>query len=159
MISMIAAIGKNNELGKDNNLIWHFKEDMKFFKETTMGHIVVMGRKTYESIPGGLPGREIIVISTRPVDNNVEVLNDINIVVDKYKTNDVEIFICGGASIYKQFLPYADKLYLTEIDDICSDADTFFPEFDKRKWKRRVLSRDKHNETNFEICSYERKIT
>lgn len=158
MISMIAAIGKNNELGKNNNLIWHIPNDMKFFKKTTMGHVVVMGRKTYESIPGGLPGREIIVISTRPVDNNITVFDNINIVVDKYKDSKLEIFICGGASIYKQFLPYADKLYLTEIDAEDKAADTFFPDFDKKKWKRRVLSKDTHKETNFEICSYEREI-
>ena len=158
MISMIAAIGKNNELGKNSDLIWHFKDDMKFFKETTMGHIVVMGRKTYESIPGGLPGREIIVVSTRPVDSSVEVVNDINIVVDRYKVNDIEIFICGGASIYKQFLPYADKLYLTEIDACDREADTYFPEFDKKEWKRKVLSKHTAKDTNFKICTYERKI-
>ena len=83
MISMIAAIGRNNELGKNNDLIWHFKEDMKFFKETTMDHKVVMGRKTYESLPGGLPGREIIVISTRPVDKDIIYYNNINSIVDK----------------------------------------------------------------------------
>ena len=133
MISMIAAIGKNNELGKNNDLIWHFKEDMKFFKETTMDHKVVMGRKTYESLPGGLPGREIIVISTKPVDKDIIYYNNINSIVDKYKNTEEEIFICGGASIYKQFLPYADKLYLTEIDSEDEDADTFFPEFDKNE--------------------------
>ena len=158
MISMIAAVGKNLELGKNNNLIWHIPADMKFFKKTTMGHIVVMGRKTYESIPGGLPGREIIVISTRPVDSDIEVYDNINIVVDKYKNNDIEIFICGGASIYKQFLPYADKMYLTEIESEDREADTFFPEFDRKEWKRRVLSKDEHKGTKFKMCLYDRKI-
>ena len=158
MISMIAAIGKNNELGKNNNLIWHIPNDMKFFQETTMNHIVVMGRKTYESIPGGLPGREIIVISTGVVDKGLLVYDNINKIVDTYKNSDVEVFICGGASIYKQFLPYADKLYLTEIDSEDKDADTFFPEFNKKHFKRKVLAKDKYKEINFEICLYEKKI-
>ena len=158
MISMIAAIGKNNELGKNNNLIWHFKEDMKFFKETTMGHKVVMGRKTYESLPGGLPGREVIVISTRPVDGNIKLYDNINSIVDKYKNSEEEIFICGGASIYKQFLQYANKLYLTEIDSEDKEADTFFPKINKKEWKRKKLADFEQNEIKFKMYLYERKI-
>ena len=158
MISMIAAVGKNLELGKNNNLIWHIPNDMKFFKNTTMNHKVVMGRKTYESLPGKLPGREMIIISTGIVDKDVTVEPSINNVVDRYKKNDEEIFICGGASIYKQFLPYADRLYLTEIADIDKDADTFFPEFDKNEWNRQVISKDVYKDINYEICLYERKI-
>ena len=134
MISMIAAIGRNNELGKDNKLIWHIPNDMKFFKETTMNHIVVMGRKTYESIPGGLPGREMIVISTRTVDKDIKAFDNINKIVDMYKNSNVEVLKYSRTSIYKQFLPYADKLYLTEIDSEDSEADTFFPEFDRKQF-------------------------
>ena len=158
MISMIAAVGKNLELGKNNNLIWHIPNDMKFFKNTTMNHKVVMGRKTYESLPGKLPGREMIIISTGIVDKDVTVEPSINNVVDRYKKNDEEIFICGGASIYNQFLPYAYRLYLTEIADIDKDADTFFPEFDKNEWNRQVILKDIYNDINYEICLYERKI-
>ena len=75
-VSMIAAVGKNLELGKNNDLIWHFKEDMKFFKNTTMGHTVVMGKNTYNSLPGDLPGRKMIVLSTSAVLDNVEVVRD-----------------------------------------------------------------------------------
>ena len=157
MISMIAAVGKNNELGKNNDLIWHFKEDMKFFKDKTMNHKVVMGRKTYESLPGGLPGREIIVISTRPVDNSVKVETSINNIVDRYKDSDEEIFICGGASIYKQFLSYADKLYLTEIDAEDKEADTYFPEFDKKELNVSKLEEHVHNDIIFKMFLYERK--
>ena len=155
---MIAAIGKNNELGKNNDLIWHFNEDMKFFKETTMNHKVVMGRKTYESLPGGLPGREIIVISTRPVDKDIICYDNINSIVDKYKNSEEEIFICGGASIYRQFLPYADKLYLTEIDSEDDEADTFFPEFDRNEWKRELVKQNVQNDIKFNMYFYERKI-
>lgn len=157
MISMIAAIGKNNELGKNNSLIWHLPSDMKFFKETTMNHKVVMGRKTYESIPGGLPGREIIVISTRTVDGDIKTFDNINSIVDKYKNSEEEIFICGGASIYKQFLPYADKLYLTEISRSDQEADTFFPEFNRQEWQRKVIAKKNEKDINFEICEYTRK--
>ena len=115
MISMISSVGRNRELGKKNSLIWHFKEDMKFFKNTTMNHTVVMGLNTYNSLPGDLPGRHIIVVSFDPVPD-VDYVTNIESIVEKYKDSEEEIFICGGASIYKQFLPYASKLYLTEID-------------------------------------------
>ena len=158
MISIIAAIGKNNELGKNNSLIWHIPSDMKFFKETTINHKVVMGRKTYESIPAGLPGREIIVISTKTVDKSVQVESSINRIVDKYIDSDEEIFICGGASIYREFLPYAKRLYLTEIDEALEEADTYFPKFNKKEWKKKIINKDKYKNISYKICLYERKI-
>ena len=156
MISMIASVGKNMELGKNNNLIWHFKEDMKFFKETTMGHKVIMGRKTYESLPGNLPGREMVVISTKTVDGDVTVLNDINSIVDKYKNSQEEIFIIGGASIYKEFLPYASKIYLTEICAEDLAADTFFPSFNKDDWNKVIISENVENNIQFKMCLYQK---
>ena len=157
MISMISSVGRNRELGKKNGLIWHFKEDMKFFKNTTMNHTVVMGLNTYNSLPGDLPGRHIIVVSFVPVDG-VDYVNNIESIVDKYKDSDEEIFICGGASIYKQFLPYANKLYLTEIDAEDKEADTFFPEFDKNGWKKTLLDEKSQNDINFKMFLYERII-
>lgn len=157
MISMISSVGKNNELGKNNNLIWHFKDDMKFFKDTTMNHTVVMGLNTYKSLPGDLPGRHIIVVSFDPV-NGVDTVNGIEPIIEKYKDSEEEIFICGGASIYKQFLPYASKLYLTEIDAICNDADTFFPEFNKDEWTKTFLEEHNAKDINFNMYLYERKI-
>lgn len=157
MISMISSVGKNRELGKNNGLIWHFKEDMKFFKETTMGHTVVMGYNTYKSLPGDLPGRHIVVISYDPVDG-VDTVNGIEPIIAKYKNSGDEVFICGGASIYKQFLPYADKLYLTEIEAVDHDADTFFPEFDKNEWNKTLLQENNQNDINFTMYLYERKI-
>ena len=154
---MISSVGKNRELGKNNDLIWHFKDDMKFFKETTMGHTVVMGYNTYESLPGDLPGRHIIVVSYSPVDG-VETVNGIDQIIDKYKDSKEEIFICGGASIYKQFLPYADKLYLTEIDADDSEADTYFPEFDKEEWNRQFIKECESNNIKFIMYLYERKL-
>ena len=158
MISIIAAIGKNRELGKNNGLIWHIPNDMKFFKDTTMGHKVVMGRKTYVSLPGKLPGRELIVISSSVVDETVKVESSIDDIVRKYQDSGEEVFVCGGASIYEQFLPYANKLYLTEIDDSDEEADTFFPAFIKNNWNRQVITSDKYNDIEYQICLYERKI-
>lgn len=130
-VSMIAAIGKNRELGKNNELIWHFKEDMRFFRETTIGNTVIMGRKTFESLPHALPGRRNIVITT---DKNysapgAQVVTSVEEALEKAGNGNV--FIIGGAKVYSQFLQYSDKLYLTEIDAECGDADAFFPEFDK----------------------------
>ncbi len=155
MISMISSVGMNRELGKKNSLIWHFKEDMKFFKNTTMGHTVVMGLNTYKSLPGDLPGRHIIVVSFDHVDG-VDYVNSIEPLIEKYQNSEEEVFICGGASIYKQFLPYANKLYLTEIAASDDEADTFFPEFDKSEWKRTLLDEQSQDSINFKMCLYER---
>lgn len=157
MISMISSVGKNKELGKNNSLIWHFKEDMRFFKDTTMGHTVVMGLNTYRSLPGDLPGRHIIVVSFDPVDG-VDTVNGIQSIIDKYKDSEEEIFICGGASIYRQFLPFANKLYLTEIDAIDNEADTFFPEFDKEEWNKTLLEHNNQKNIDFNMYLYERKV-
>lgn len=139
-VSMIAAVGKNLELGKNNNLIWHFKEDMKFFKDTTMGHIVVMGRKTFESLPKVLPGRKNIVISS-----NAEYQAQGATVVTSVEkalqiADNEEVFVIGGGKIYAEFLPYADKLYLTEIDAECADADTYFPHFNKSDYIKEIIN-------------------
>lgn len=157
MISIISAVGRNGELGKNNKLIWHIPKDMKFFKNTTMNHIVVMGRNTYESLPGSLPNRKMIVISSSSVDGDVETVHNTLEILNRYKNSLDEVFIIGGASIYKQFIDEADVLYLTEIDDVCEEADTFFPEFDKSIWNKTILDSDSYNEINFKICKYMRK--
>lgn len=139
-ISMIAAVGKNRELGKNNDLIWHFKEDMKFFRETTTGNTVIMGRKTFESLPHALPNRQNIVITTNSdyVADGAEVVTGVQEALKTAKNENV--FIIGGGSIYSEFLKYADRLYLTEIDSECDEADTFFPEFDKSLYTAEKLT-------------------
>ncbi len=156
MISMIASVGKNRELGKNNDLIWHFKEDMKYFKDTTMNHTIVMGYNTYKSLPGNLPGRHIIVVTSRSLDG-VDTINNIDVIIDKYIDSDEEIFICGGASIYSQFLPYANKLYLTEIDASDENADTFFPMFNKGEWERKFIQEAEQKNIKIKMYLYERK--
>lgn len=141
-ISMIAAVGKNLELGKNNDLIWHFKEDMKFFKETTMGHPVIMGRKTFESLPKALPGRKNIVISANPEykADGAEVVTSVEEAIKLAETEDTDAFVIGGGRIYNEFLPYADNLYLTEINAESPDADTYFPDFNKSDYIKEIIN-------------------
>lgn len=139
-VSMIAAVGRNLELGKNNDLIWHFKEDMKFFKDTTMGHTVVMGRKTFESLPKALPGRKNIVISSNS-EYQAQGATVVTSVDEALRIADnEEIFVIGGGKIYSEFLPYADNLYLTEIDAECPDADTYFPQFNKADYIKEIIN-------------------
>lgn len=157
MISMISSMGKNRELGRKNDLIWHIPKDMKFFKNTTMGHTVVMGKNTYNSLPGDLPGRKMIVLSTSAVLDNVEVVRDKKEILDRYLDTEEEIFIIGGASVYEQFIDYADNLYITLIDASCDDADTFFPKFNINEWNEEIIDTGMYNDISFKIYKYERK--
>lgn len=155
MLTCIAAIGKNRELGKDNQLIWHLPKDLKFFRTMTKGHTIVMGRKTFESLPGLLPGRHHIVISrSHPnLPEEVEIFSSIEDFLQAYQESEEEIFVIGGAAIYRQLLPYCERLLLTEID-ASYDADVFFPEFDKDKYKRTVLSDIEENDTHYQHIEY-----
>ena len=139
MISIIAAIGKNRELGKNNKLLWHIPEDFKKFKQLTSGHIVIMGRKTFESIGKPLPNRINIIVtrnrSWTPLGCTVCYSLEEAINLAKKKIN--EIFIIGGAEIYKQGIQYADKLYLTLVNQEYPEADAFFPDYSE--FKRKVF--------------------
>ncbi len=156
MISIIAAIGKNNELGKDNKLIWHIKDDLINFKNITMGKKVIMGTNTYFSLPKKLEGREYILLSDslESIPNGV-VFNDFEKLLSYLKTLDEEVMIIGGASIYKLFLPLADKLYLTEIDAE-SEADAYFPAFNKNDYKTVSLTNKQNGNLKYKFVVYER---
>ena len=135
--SIIAAIGKNRELGKKGGLVFNIPGDLKFFKQTTMGYPVVMGRTTFLSLPRLLPGRKHYVLSpdeepTFPEE--VTVLHDLNQFIKDHQNDSQEFFIIGGGSIYQQFLPHCDKIYLTEVDGEDAEADVYFPDFDKTKY-------------------------
>ncbi|MDO4978860.1 MAG: dihydrofolate reductase [Candidatus Saccharibacteria bacterium] len=153
MISLIAAVGKNRELGLNGDLCFHLKSDLKYFKDVTMGHKVIMGRKTYESLPGGaLPGRENYVMTRSSVDYpNVTEIHSMDDAAIMGASE--EVFIIGGASIYEQFIGVADKIYLTEID-ASAEADAYFPEFDKSMFKREVVSSGSENGINFDFVVY-----
>ena len=156
-ITMIAAVGRNLELGKDNDLIWHFREDMKFFKEKTMGKPVVMGYKTLESLPKLLPGRLNIVLTSRNLELNpaILVVHSIDELLEKVMDYP-EVMIIGGASVYKQMLPYSDKMYLTEIDAE-AEADAYFPSFDHDDWDGEILSEHQEKDVSYKHLVYTRK--
>jgi dihydrofolate reductase len=134
MIIAIAAIGMNNELGKDNQLIWHLPNDFKRFKTLTTGHYIIMGRKTFESFPKPLPNRTHVII-TRQKNYTAENC----IVVDSLKKaiavcpKDEDVYVIGGGEIYNQSIDFADKLEITKVFH-SFEADTFFPEIDITKW-------------------------
>lgn len=157
-LTEIAAIGKSRELGKDNQLIWHFPQDLKFFKEQTKGHTIVMGRKTFESLPGMLPKRHHIVISKSGAKfpEEVEVFSSIDAFVDAYQTKEEEIFVIGGATIYKQMLSLCHRLILTEINQ-SYDADVFFPEFDKNLYHKKILNDIMENGVHYQHVEYRLK--
>lgn len=157
-LTEIAAIGKNRELGKDNQLIWHFPQDLKFFKEQTKGHTIVMGRKTFESLPNMLPKRHHIVISKSGAKfpEEVEVFSSIDAFVDAYQTKEEEIFVIGGATIYKQMLSLCHRLILTEINQ-SYDADVFFPEFDKNLYHKQILNDIMENGVHYQHVEYRLK--
>jgi len=156
MFTIIAAIGKNRELGKDGKLIFHIKEDMEFFRDVTMGHMVVMGRKTWESLPGKLPGRENIVISSHDFEGPDDIIHNLDMFIAEYKNNDEEVFIIGGGSIYRTFLPYANKIYLTTVDATDPAADTFFPEFERSQYSQKIIKKGTDNDLSFVISLYQR---
>ncbi|MFD2245691.1 dihydrofolate reductase [Pontibacter ruber] len=137
MISIVVAIADNNVIGKDNQLIWHLPADLRHFKQKTMGHPMIMGRKTFDSIGKPLPGRTTIIV-TRQEDYTAEgclVAHSIQEALEKAKELDPQVSIIGGAEIYKQALPFVDVIYLTRVHHTF-DGDTFFPELNEAEWEQ-----------------------
>jgi len=135
-ISIIVAIAENNAIGKDNQLLWHIPGDLKRFKKITTGHTVIMGKRTYESLPARpLPNRTNMVITDIPgeIFPGCQMAYSIDEAIQKCDKNE-ENFVIGGGSVYRQFLPIADKLYLTVVRKFF-EADTFFPEINFDEWK------------------------
>lgn len=136
MINISVAFAKNNVIGKDNKLIWHLPIDLKAFKERTTGKTIIMGRKTFESLPGVLPNRHHVVITRdknyKVEDARVEVITNIK-ELDKYINDDKEHFVIGGEQIYNLLMPLCEKLYITEIDEVF-EGDAFYPQIDEKKW-------------------------
>ncbi|THE10388.1 dihydrofolate reductase [Bacillus timonensis] len=142
MISLLLAMDKNQLIGKDNDLPWRLPADLAYFKRVTMGHPIIMGRKTYDSIGRPLPGRENIIV-TRDTSYKAEgcmVIHSIEEIVKMSEETQQELFVIGGAEIFKEILPNTDRLYITEIDEEF-EGDTYFPAFDKSEWK--VISKEK----------------
>ncbi len=152
---LIAAVSEDRGIGKDNQLIWHFKQDMKFFRDTTMGNIVVMGGNTFRSLGfKPLPGRENVVLTRGQINNAaVKTFADLELLRTYLEQTTKPVFVIGGASLYQAFLPEAEKLYLTEVKAARS-AEVYFPEFDHSEYDRIILDKGIENGIEFEICEY-----
>ena len=174
IISLIAAVAGNNVIGKNNDLPWNLPADMKYFRDTTMGHCVIMGRKNYDSIPlkyRPLEGRTNIVVTRQKnfTAENCIVVNSVeDALSEAKKKNETEVFIIGGADIYKQTIDVADKLYVTHINH-AFEGDAFFPAIDlpteasaqagSNRWKKMMqtdMQPDAKNKFPFAFCVYEK---
>ena len=159
MISLIAAAAENYAIGRDNQLLWTLPNDMKFFKNTTWGMPVVMGRKTYESLGKPLPGRTNIVITRNAAfkATGVLVAKDIGEAITQAEaTNCKEIFIIGGGEIYRQSLSIADRIYLTKVHTEFPDADAYFPDIEENLWK--LISNEDFEQDGKHVYAYSFQI-
>lgn len=159
---IIVAIADNNAIGRNNELLWHISEDLRFFKRTTLGSPVIMGRKTFESIGRALPGRVNIVVSRGfSTGEEVEVVNSLE---DAFAvaedTNLEKCFVIGGGQIYAQALDFADRLVVTHVHILIEDADTFFPAINPEIWnvvQRSEMFTDEETGYQFEFVEYEKR--
>lgn len=152
MFSIIVAIGKNNEIGKNNKLLWHIPEDLENFKKITLNKKIVMGRKTFESIGRPLPKRENIVLTRNnnyALDNEIKIYNDLETLLNEYGNLEEEIFILGGEQIYKEMLTkdVITKLYISFIDFESSEAHAYFPKINYDDWI--LEKKEKHKGWDF----------
>jgi len=160
--SIIAAIGKNRELGKNGDLCFQLPGDLKYFSKVTRGHKVLMGSKTFRSLPKMLPNREHIVLSAHSTPDQypeeVRLIKSFNELLEVFPEDlEEEIFVIGGGMVYAEMLKYADRLYLTEVDAEDKSADTFFQPFNKEKYTRKVVGTGKDNGIKYEFVVYSRK--
>lgn len=157
-ITIIAAVGKNYELGKNNKLIWHLPEDLKFFKEQTINKPIVMGKNTLDSLPKLLPNRLHLVLTHQNIEENehLKVFHTKEKLLE-YINNLEEVMIIGGAKIYEEFIEYATKIILTEIDQEY-DADVYFPKFNKDEWYSTEISTHIQDGVKYKHILYEKKI-
>lgn len=160
-ISIIVAVAEDGAIGKNNSLLCRLPNDLKYFKSLTLGHTIIMGRKTFLSLPGGaLPGRENIVLSRTEVEYpSTKTYHSVEEVIEAVKDQE-EVFFIGGAQIYEQTLKYADTLYITEIHSAFPDADAYFPKVDKTIWQevsRQDNPADEKHKHSYSFVVYEKK--
>ncbi|MBP1993551.1 dihydrofolate reductase [Paenibacillus eucommiae] len=158
-ISFIYAMDRNRAIGKDNSLPWHLPADLKFFKSVTTGHPILMGRKTYESIGKPLPGRRNVIITQNPrfSAEGCEVIHSVEQALELF--HDEELFVIGGAEIFRLFLGKVDRMYITEIDHEFA-ADTYFPDMSMEQWELVSSEQGQQDEKNpyvFHFRIYDRK--
>ena len=160
---IIAAVGKNGELGKNGQLIWKIPHDLACFKKITMGKTMVMGKNTFNSLPKLLPGRKHIILSksgafNKEIEDSL-VFDDKEELI-KYITTelkDEDVYIIGGASIYEEFIDLCNLMYITEIDDTDESADAYFPKLNSEDWNSHWICMYKHNDVNVKHMKYVRK--
>ena len=161
-ISLIVVVDEKNGIGKNNQLLCHLPADLKYFKQTTTGHHIVLGRKTYESVGKPLPNRTNIVItrSAKNIDGCIIKESIEDAIAFAKANNENELFITGGGTVYDLTLQLADKIYITQVHHTF-DADTFFPHFDKQDWlevKNEFHKADEKNMYDYSFIVYQRKI-
>ncbi|OCL26503.1 dihydrofolate reductase [Orenia metallireducens] len=160
-LSIIVAMDKNNLIGKNNEMPWNLPSDLKYFKERTLNHTIVMGRKTFESIGKPLQDRRNLIL-TRDKDysqQGCEIFHSKESLLNHFKDSSEEIFVCGGTEIYKLFLPYVDKLYITRIEEEF-EGDTYFPSINLELWEKvwsQEGNKDKNNPYNYSFYLYKRR--
>ncbi|OJW68403.1 MAG: hypothetical protein BGO68_05610 [Candidatus Amoebophilus sp. 36-38] len=161
--SIIVARSINHVIGKEGKMPWHLPADMKHFKQITNGHHVIMGRKTFESLPNSLPGRKLIIVSHNPdyqAKNGTTVFSLRAALDVAREENETEVFIAGGSAIYQEALIWADKIYLTLVHTQIEDGDTFFPILDSREWteiSRLSYSSDNNNPYSYDFIELVRR--
>lgn len=165
MISLIAAVAHDNVIGRSNDLPWRQSADLKYFKDKTSGHTVIMGRNTYESIAsrlgGPLPNRHNVIVThdQELVVSGATVAHSLELALDTAVRENGEVFVIGGAQLYEHALPYADRLYITEIDADITNGDAFFPVIALSKWRevaREARTKDDANEYDYSFVVYDR---
>jgi len=164
-LALICAMSENRVIGRDNGLPWHLSEDLKYFKRTTMGNCMIMGRNTWESIGRALPGRTSIVITSKAEyqAQGAEVVGSLQQAIERAvaiseETGSTQAFVIGGAVLYQAALPLADTLHLTRVHAQI-EGDTTLHEFDESNWKeisREEYSHDESNNYDYSICVLER---
>ncbi|MDX5422556.1 MAG: dihydrofolate reductase [Hymenobacteraceae bacterium] len=153
MIAIVVAAAENNVIGKDNGLIWHLPADLRHFKALTMGHPMLMGRKTFESIGKPLPGRTTIIITSQKgyKAEGCAVVHSLQEAIEKGKELDKQIYVVGGAEIYRQALSVTDTIYLTRVHH-SFDGDVYFPELKEEEWE--TISKEHHSPDEKNKYSY-----
>jgi len=151
-VSAIVAAAENNAIGKDNQLLWHLPNDLRFFKRTTTGHTIIMGRKTYESVGKPLPNRRNIIVTRQAgyTADGAEVVHSLAAALESC-AGEEEVFVVGGAEIYQQALPVVNRIYLTRVH-AALPGDSFFPQLDQQSW--RLVSADHHPADDRHAYSY-----
>ncbi|MCL2038654.1 dihydrofolate reductase [Candidatus Saccharibacteria bacterium] len=173
MISIVAAVGQNLELGKQGRVIWSFKEDLDFYLSQTRGKTLLVGKKTFDSMPSFPSNSTLLVLNEFDFDAashrqsdwgraHTHVVTDLPKIIDQYQNNDDELVVIGGAGVYAQTLPHASHLYLCEIQATDPDADVFFPDFDRSAFTRTVLGQGRvasgeHQGLEYQLVHYTRR--